>query len=420
MPTQARNFWTRGLWPYVILLIPALFLAAFRQSALGCTVAVVSGKATPDGRPLLWKNRDAAAVDNKMMFFRGEKFAFVAVVSSERTDPGSVWAGLNTEGLAVMNSAASDLGTESRPGDQNGVFIKAALGECATVAEFEAFLERTKGQYDLAADFGVIDAGGEACFFEASSENFVKFDARDPRVAPFGYIVRTNYAFTSSDPLEGGGFIRFERVSRLFERARAEKRLDLGFILREASRDLVHEKLHSHPLDRPLPADPAAPLYINTNDTINRNSTVSVSVFHGAPSRARADLATMWVLLGQPVAGVAVPVWPAAVAVPSATAGEKTAPLCDFDRALVSYLYPDSRGRMAGYLNVNRLRTCGGEGVLPKLLRIEAEVMSRAEAALAGWEKARPTPAAVAAFQDKLASWALEALRREFPDIRMP
>ena len=36
-----------------------------------------------------------------------------------------------------------------------------------------------------------------------------------------------------------------------------------------AARDLDNEKLYSFPLTAPLPADPAFPLYINTNDTID-------------------------------------------------------------------------------------------------------------------------------------------------------
>ena len=51
----------------------SLFLVA--QSAVTpCTVAVVSGKATLDGRPLLWKNRDTSARPNKVAFLRGEKY----------------------------------------------------------------------------------------------------------------------------------------------------------------------------------------------------------------------------------------------------------------------------------------------------------------------------------------------------------
>ncbi len=81
------------------------------------------------------------------------------------------------------------------------------------------------------------------------------------------------------------------------EAARPLGRIDARFIVREASRDLVNEKLHSNPLARPLPDDPAAPLYVHTNDTINRNTSVSALLFEGAPSRERADLAPMWVIL---------------------------------------------------------------------------------------------------------------------------
>ena len=42
--------------------------------ALACTSAVVSGRATPDGRPLLWKHRDTDFLKNHVEFVRGEKF----------------------------------------------------------------------------------------------------------------------------------------------------------------------------------------------------------------------------------------------------------------------------------------------------------------------------------------------------------
>ena len=245
----------------------------------------------------------------------------------------------------------------------------------------------------------------------------MKFDTRDPRVAPFGTIVRTNFAFTSPDPMLGGGFDRFERIGHIVEAARPQGRIGARFILREASRDLIHEKLHSDPLARPLPDDPAAPLYVHTNDTINRNTSVSVLVFEGAPSRDRADLATMWVLFGQPVTGVAVPVWPAAGKVPAVTAGPKTAPLNDVALAVAAYLYPDKRGRMYQYLNVTRLRTYGGEGVLPKLFRVEDRAMERTAAKWAEWAANKPSAAEMADFQESVAGEAYEALKKEFADI---
>ncbi len=389
-------------------------------AAAPCTLTVISGKAARNGRPLMWKNRDTSTLDNKLMSLRGPKYAFTAVVDAGDADGAEVWGGLNTAGFAIMNSQSDDLIDEARKGDgnANGSFMRRALGECATVRDFEALLARTKGTLDLAANFGVIDAEGAACFFETSRSGWQKFDADDPRVAPFGTLVRTNFAFTSPDPLKGGGFIRFERISHLVEAARGAGRLDARFILQEAARDLVHEKLHSAPMARPLPEDPAEPLYINTNDTINRNSSASAIVFVGAPTPGRADLATMWVVLGQPVAGVAVPVWPVAGTVPGPTAGAPTAPLCDLARAAVTYLYPDRRGRMPQYLSVTRLRTYGGEGLAAKRQRVEDAVLERTAAELAKWEKDRPAAAQVAAFQESVAAAAYEAWKAELRGIR--
>lgn len=398
----------------------AAAVALLVQAAAPCTLAVLSGRATANGRPLMWKNRDTSDPNNKLAFFKGPKYDFAAVVIAEAAAPAAeVWGGQNAAGFAIMNSQADDLGDEAKKldGAGNGAFMKLALGECATVQDFEALLVREKGKWDLATNFGVIDAEGGACFFETRRDSFVKFDTKDPRVAPFGAIVRTNFAFTSPDPMLGGGFDRFERIGHIIEAARPQGRIDVRFILREASRDLIHEKLHSNPLARPLPDDPAAPLYVHTNDTINRNTSVSALVFEAAPSRDLAGLSTMWVLLGQPVAGVAVPVWPASGRVPAAAAGPKTAPLNDVARAIAAYLYPDRRGRMSQYLNVTRLRTFGGEGVLAKLLRIEDRAMDRTAAKWTEWAANKPSAAALAEFQESVAAEALEAMKKEFADI---
>jgi hypothetical protein len=413
MTKKARSFLT---W----IILAGAGLPFLVRAALPCTLAIVSAKAAKNGRVLMWKNRDTTEVDNKLMHFTGPKYAFTAVVNAADAKPEDVWGGLNTAGFAIMNSQADDLADLAKKldGAGNGALMKLALGECATVRDFEDLLVREKGKFDLSANFGVIDAEGNACFFETSISSFQKFDARDFRVAPFGTIVRTNFAFTSPDPIKGGGFIRFERISHIIEAARGANRIDARFVLQEAARDLVHEKLHSYPLTRILSEDPAEPLFINTNDTINRNSSVSVIVFEAAPSPEKAHLATMWVILGQPVAGVAVPVWPSAGRVPAMTAGPRTAPLNDFARALVSYLYPDRRGRMPQYLDVNRLRTYGGEGVTAKIFRVENEVMARTAEKLAEWEKRKPAAAEVAEFQEKAAATVYEALKREFPDIR--
>jgi hypothetical protein len=86
-------------------------------------------------------------------------------------------------------------------------------------------------------------------------------------------------------------------------------------------------------------------------------------------------------------------------------------------RAIASYLYPDQRGRMYQYLNVSRLRTYGGEGVLAKILRVENGALAATAAKLADWETEKPSAAEMADFQESVAGQAYEALRKEFKDI---
>lgn len=402
------------------LLMPAvLLIMGLNLSLFPCTVAVISGKATPDGRCLLWKNRDTRSVANKMAFQRGEKYGFITLVDAQDKNLVNAWAGINTQGFAIMNSASGDLAESTEGMDDNGRLMREALGACADVLDFEKMLLETNNKRRVGANYGVIDAQGRACFFETSSSSFVKFDANDIRQAPQGYIIRTNYAFTAPRQNSGGGYIRFERASELFETARAERKLGYKFILREAARDLTNEKLHSYPLAVPKTSDLSSPLYINTNDTINRNTSVSVVLFHGAPDPNKAYLSTMWVILGQPVCSVAIPLWADAESVPAPLGGEETSALNDFARALASYLYPDQRGHMSQYLNISRLLHYGGEGVLKKLFRIEDKVFLETEDMSKVWTNKRPAREDIQDFEQKIAAWVYESLKVTFPDIEI-
>lgn len=404
--------------PYPLRFLGFLLcLSVCASTYYPCTVAVVSGKVTADGRPLLWKNRDTSNPDNKLVFIKGKAYSFLAVVNSADNAGRHVWQGINNNGFAIMNSLSRDLGSGAQSYAENGSFMRRALEECADVAEFEKLLQATDGERRVAANYGVIDAKGSACFFETGPDSFTKFDANDPRVAPQGYIVRTNYAFTAPEGTEGGGYIRFERISHLFQRAAAENRLSLQFILQEASRDLVNEKIHSNPLALLPTQDPSVPLYIRTNDTINRISTVSASVFHGAPSQEKAYTATMWTILGQPICSVAVPLWVQAGTVPPVLGGEGTSPMNDLSKELLSYLYPDKRANMKQYLNVTRLLTFGGNGFLPRLFAIENEIVKSADLQLEEWNQSKPDQATVAAYAKAVADKAYAAIKESFAEI---
>jgi len=382
-----------------------------------CTVAVISGNVTPDGCPLLWKNRDTSHPNNKVVFIKGEKYSFLGVVNSEDKEATSVWQGINSQGFAIINSASNDLLLENSTSRDNGRIMRIALGTCGSVKDFEALLQKTDGERKVASNYGVIDAYGNACFFETSSTAYTKFDANDPETAPAGYILRTNFAFSSPQDKLGGGYIRFERISHLFEKAAEEKRLSIPFIFRKAARDLVNEKLHSDPLSMDLDPNSPSPVYVRTNDTINRISTISVAVFHGAPNPKTSYLATMWILLGQPVCSVALPLWVSGQYVPEVLGRPKTAPMHDLSKKLISYLYHDQRGNMNQYMNLTRFLNYKDKGFLPILFSIENETIAKTKQNLKEWSKNKPTQKEVKSFMEQTASKAFHDLQDSFSDI---
>ena len=164
--TFACNKHTHLLDMKNILLLLGL-LAGAVTSAFACTSAVVSGKATPDGRPLLWKHRDTDFLKNHVEYVRGEKYDFIAVVNSEDFHQKcEAWIGTNSVGFALMNTQSYNLvdmkDDEEERGAANGRAIYRALEVCATVDDFRHFLDTIAKPSMIEANFGVIDAQGGA------------------------------------------------------------------------------------------------------------------------------------------------------------------------------------------------------------------------------------------------------------------
>ena len=75
-----------------ILLI--LIACSVTIAAYPCTSFIISGKATPSGKPMMFKHRDTGELNNRIAHFEGEKYAFMGLVNSPVLD-GEVWAGMN-------------------------------------------------------------------------------------------------------------------------------------------------------------------------------------------------------------------------------------------------------------------------------------------------------------------------------------
>jgi hypothetical protein len=368
---------------------------------------VVAGSATADGRPLLWKNRDADDRRNQAVYCVDGRFPYVGLVNGGDAAGLNIWAGLNSRGFAIMNAASYNLeGGEDTEGE--GRFMKLALQSCATVQDFQALLEKTaSGRRDVSANFGVIDAQGGAAYFETGPGGYRKFSATDPALAPRGYLVRTNFS-ESGDREKGTGFLRRDRAVTLMEGLIGSGRLSAGSLLADVARDTANERLGSFPpLNRRK-----GPVWAYTGDSVCRYDTTSAFVVSGSRPGEDPSGATAWVLLGQPVCGVAVPLWVAAGSVPpEVAAGSEPAPLGAAATAVQEVFYPDRRGDLAKYLDVQAL-TDPKRGWLTGLLALEAANVQAAVGQADLWRETPPSPEAVAVFQEDVARRTLEGMRR--------
>ena len=78
----------------------AIFLSAVlftvSEKSVSCTTAVISGKATPDGRSMIWKLRDTDNLENSMRYFNDGKYSYLGLVNSKDTKGENVWGGSNS------------------------------------------------------------------------------------------------------------------------------------------------------------------------------------------------------------------------------------------------------------------------------------------------------------------------------------
>ncbi len=373
--------------------------------APACTTAVVSGKATPDGRPLLWKNRDTDDRSNQVVYRADGRYPYLAVVNGGDTVAFEAWAGVNTAGFAIMNSVSYNLG----PGDSvmEGQLMRLALQTCRTVEDFAKLLAETDGTgvRDTLANFGVIDAAGGAAIFETDKKSFRRFDAAD---APGGVLVRSNFSDTG-ESRDATGLLRRARAERLVDELRAKGTLDARHLLADVARDVANERLQSFPaaLRRP-----GAPRFVYVGDSISRDSTASASVFEGVRPGEDPALTTYWILLGQTSSGVAVPLWAGGAAVPpELAAGAAPAPLGAVAAKVRARLCPDERGDLKRYFDADALFGTGGDsGVRRALLALEGANFDAAAAALARWRQTPPKEGEARALAAEIARRTLAGL----------
>lgn len=374
--------------------------AAPAPPAASCTTAVVSPAASKSGRAMLWKNRDAAGSDNQVVFLADGKHAYVGLVNRGDAAGLQVWAGVNSAGFGIMNSASYNLESGDTVGE--GTLMKLALQSCATVDDFEALLARSNaGGRDVSANFGVVDARGGAATFETSTKGYVRVDAAGASDGAGGLTVRSNYSRTGAKDA-GSGFLREARGIELLGPGAGTGGLEVRSILR-AARDVANAGIGQT-------GEEKGPPLVYTADSVCRLDTVSAVVIEAPAPGEGPAAAAMWVVPSLPLAGAAVPVFPAAGGIPEAlAAGPEAAPLVKGTLEIRARLYPDTRGEKKRYMDRPALAAVRAVAV-PLLLAAEEETFREVDAARRAWRKEPPSAEAVKALSDAAALRALRAV----------
>lgn len=366
----------------VLAVLFALAFIIIQTSAWACTSAIITGKVTPNGKPLLWKHRDTGQEQNRIEYFTTGKYAFLGVVNAP--DKGGIaWAGTNSAGFAIMNTASYNLKDDDvKEMDYEGRVMYRALEICGNLQDFEHFLDTLSRPTRVEANFGVIDAFGGAAYYEVNNHSWVKMDANDPALAPAGYLVYTNFSYTGRLN-EGMGYMRYLTATDLFHKQGSIGTSAEGggftprWIFSSVSRSFYHAFLGMDLRD-PLYSPERANGWFLDQDFIPRKSSSCSIVIEGVQDGEDPLNTIMWTVMGYPPSGVAIPLWvqmgkqqPALLL----GQGEKNrSPLCEWSVALKHRVFPVKRGNGARYMYFNEIYNSNGTGFMQQLELLEDQL----------------------------------------------
>lgn len=383
------------------------FLFADCLVSEACTSVIISGKLTEDGRPLMWKNRDAPYGQNMAVFIKGAKYDFLGIINPGVKNPRSVWGGVNSEGLCVMNTMSYNIDIKPVDDDKtitgNGGIQFWLLSNCRDMGEVESYLDSIYGiltpedlqvPTGLTTNLGVIDAKGNGAYFECHSFGYKKYDVNDPGTAPDGYIVRSNFSVSTKPAAEGVGHIRYMEAERQVRHAIADGRVNMDYILdnlaRSFSNPMLGVDLKSGKYNKPRTNG-----WYSDQDFITNYLSVSSLIFQGVKAGENPDLTTMWTIIGYPAAAVCVPVWvkggeegiPAMLAADETRHSKMSAHAETLFKRVYTFDLDNEKKNRNKYFNWELLYNLKGDGIMQKVISKEAEILPKYKRLLDGWRR---------------------------------
>lgn len=370
------------------ILILLLLIGSFTftpSNSKACTSVIVSGKITPDGRPILFKHRDATSgMRNLPLLVQGERYRYIGLFNAADRKMKSAWGGHNETGFAIINTAAYNLnGPEGIDSNGDGALMKRALEICSSLKDFETLLDTMPKPRDLNSNFGVMDAQGGCAYYETGNEKYVKFDVNDPDVAPKGYLMRTNFGFTGAENLRTGAE-RYAAITELMEQAETAGNIHCEYLLTHISRYLKHGLTHINLYDI-MPDDDSKIVMYPFRDFIPRYTSTATMLIQGVRAHEPAINTVCWMIAGYPLTTVAMPL----MILSSGKMPTVLKPtdnhcswLCNKGLELKARLFCEDMGNGHDYINLAALINRKNTGILQKILPVEQEVLRRGNTAV--------------------------------------
>lgn len=326
---NSKLFFSRAL-----LFVAGVFLLTVSAS-FACDIAVVSGRVTTNGRPLIWKNRDCsgdwhqeiryfeavtARAGGYLMVYNHDEVA--RMNNGDLVNPSG---GVNAAGFAnACTSVYEDFNPIHEAFNINTDLIRESLQKCATVEDFETLLMNWRENHPgkvISGNFVVIDAQGGAALFECYTGNnllldmkFTRFDANNGEVKEFlngdyfvtkpaedtfiGFYNRANNHTNPDYITINFGDERKVRATEILTDLAAVGNLNYRTVLREVSKDVIGQQTYN---------SGGSEEKYSTTYCISRNQTRLGLIVDGVKAGDDPALSTFWCALGEPSIAVYAP-----------------------------------------------------------------------------------------------------------------
>lgn len=347
-----------------------------------CTTGVASGLVTPDGRPLLWKNRDVGNSNQEYHYVDDGRIPFIGLCYRNENS-WQYYAGINAHGFALENSNSYNLprGPASNgfgAGDDDGEIHMLALSTCRTVDDFQDLMDsldvdgRTHN-----SNYGCFDAFGGAAMFETGGYEYRRVDAAETRD---GFCVRSNYSYWGNgldNRPQHWGPNRHDRAFALFKDAAEDNTLTAKLIFQQVSRNVGASDMDNYE----LPYRGYHKHYpwglIPNGDAICRSTTASVFIGQGVREDEHPSKAIIWTMCGDQIGSIATPLWVRAGSVPLEHDGPNGSRLCSVSSDISDWVYQS--GVFGRAVNTFKLHNDDGSGYWDWSFGLEDYVFERVE-----------------------------------------